>query len=89
MLMFRFPRMTATVALGAAVVGGIAIAAPAQAAQIGEAVVQNNSSWGAGWDTCRREHPGTQSIRYNTTIYNANRTTYWVLWRCYDTTNAT
>lgn len=88
MLMLRVRRTAAMVALGAAVVGSVAIAAPAQAATLGSVWV-TQSGWQAGWNKCRQEHPRTRSIapkgiRWENAGFDTMRPTYQ--WECYDTT---
>jgi hypothetical protein len=86
--MLRLRRKTAMAALGAAIVGSIAIVTPAQAAQIGSGIVENNSSWGAGWDECRKWHPATHSIRRSDEGWSTPDANYYG-WYCYNSTDAT
>jgi len=90
--MLRLHRKAAMVALGAAIVGSITIATPAQAAVLGTATVKDNGSWGAGWDACKAKYRNTQSIKltYAEGGWNPDGKMYgtWV-WNCYNTNNAT
>ncbi len=95
--MFRMRHKATGVALAAAVIGGIALATPASAAELGRVQVFGDTqgattSWGAGWDKCRAEFPATRSIKQGSSYPNTSPTdevewsTYWT---CYNTTNAT
>jgi hypothetical protein len=85
--MLRLRRIAAMVTLGAAVVGSIAIATPAQAARLGQVTVYNDTTWNTGWNECLRYYPGTHSIRSDGSYSSPfGWATYWI---CYDTTNGT
>jgi hypothetical protein len=96
--MFRMRYKAAGVALAAALIGGIALATPASAAELGEVGVsatteEASASWGAGWDKCRATYPSTKSIRRGPSNVGADESganVKWLTyWTCYDTTNAT
>jgi hypothetical protein len=84
---------TALVLTAAVTLGGIAFAAPAQAAELGR--VSADANWSAGWKACRAKYPATRSIRDVNDFQRPERSsTPWgeertqTLWRCYDTPNA-
>ena len=95
--MFRMRYKAAGVALAAALIGGIALATPASAAELGEVGVsatteEASASWGAGWDKCRATYPSTKSIRRgpNYGVGQTGAAAQWnTYWTCYNTTNAT
>jgi hypothetical protein len=79
---------TALVLAAATALGGIALAAPAQAAQIGRADAEG-ASWGAGWDACRKKYPATRSIRDVGNSWGDTDGKSGIIWNCYNTRNAT
>jgi ABC-type phosphate transport system substrate-binding protein len=90
-----------TLALAAAVTaGGVALAAPAGAAELGKVVVEAqgakgsnpywdtwNATWGKAWDECRRVYPRTKSVDLVSYDYwdTGNTRNYAGQWSCRDT----
>lgn len=82
-------RKAAMVALSAVAIGGIALATPAQAAELGHVRVDSSDKawtmrWGTGWDACKSRFPATKSIKRQSTS-SPGENQYYSIWRCFDT----
>lgn len=89
--MSRFRSKTAMIILSAAAIGGVTLATPAHAAQLGQASVYRDTrdearDWNAGWNACRAKFPSTKSIKVYG-VFAAGDRGWEGIWNCYSGAN--